>query len=363
MNLDADIYKLIYAFLTAFIITYISIPAIIKVSRIKKLYVELDERKVHTVVTPTLGGVAMFAGIIISILLFSDYLQFSYLKYYLAGIVILFFIGIKDDILVISARKKFVLQVVAAIIVVVWGNVQITNFHGFFTIHEVSQYIGIPLSIIIIVTIINAFNFIDGIDGYSGTIAIIITTAFGLWFYLIDEYTLCLLSCVTIASIFAFLRYNLFSKTRKIFMGDTGTLILGFIIAILSIKFNELNLTIPKDSIYHILPAPAVTFGILLVPIFDLLRIIFIRLIIKKPIFLPDKRHLHHVLLELGFSHKKIVIIMAIVNISFILISFLLSHFFTIRRLIIILLMAATILAYIPRYIIRRRNKKNCLKK
>ncbi len=358
MTLNLEILNFVYPFITCLIITYVSIPAIIKVSRIKKLYDEPDERRVHKVVTPTLGGVAIFAGISISSLLFIEATEFSQFKFYLAGMVILFFTGIKDDILIISARKKLILQLIAATIVVVCTDVRITNFHGFYGIHEIPEFIGIPVSVFLILTIINAFNFIDGIDGYSASIAIIISCAFGSWFFLVGENALVVLALTVIAALISFLRYNLFSSQNKIFMGDTGTLILGFIIAIFAIRFNEINLVLDKSAYFYILPAPAVTFGILLVPLFDLLRIVFIRMVIGKPIFMPDKRHLHHVLLELGLSHKKIVAIMALVNIFFVIISFTLHEYFTIRRLILLLLLTATVLAYVPRIIISRKKKK-----
>jgi len=359
MNLDPQILILSLSLLVAFIITYAAIPSIITVSRLKNLSDEPDERRVHKVSVPTLGGVAIFAGLMVSILIFSDFSDFYSLKYLLAGVIIMFFVGIKDDILMIAAGTKFMLQILAASIVVILGNIQITNFHGFFGIHEIPMLIGIPISIFAILIIINAFNFIDGIDGFSGTIGIVIVSTFGIWFYLVGDYSYTIVCGAMIGGLTAFLRFNLFSVDNKIFMGDTGTLILGLIISVLAIHFSEKNIELPYSNPYHILPAPAVALGILIVPLFDLMRIIYIRLIIRKPIFLPDKRHIHHIFLELGFSHKKTVAIIATANILFIILIFWLSDFVTIRRLILIILILGSVLSSIPKIILERRNKKN----
>jgi UDP-N-acetylmuramyl pentapeptide phosphotransferase/UDP-N-acetylglucosamine-1-phosphate transferase len=346
------------SFLVSFLITYISIPSIIRVSKLKNLYDEPDERRVHKESIPTLGGVAIFAGLTISMLLFIDFKDFSSLNYILVAIIILFFVGIKDDILMIAPWTKMSLQILAAVIIVVFGESEITNLHGFFGIGNISRIVGIPLSIFTVIVIINAFNFIDGIDGFSGTIGIIIVSTFGIWFFLVKDYSYTLICTALVGALLAFLRYNVFATDKKIFMGDTGTLILGLLISVLVIEFNQKNLELPKISQYFILPAPAVSFGILIVPLFDLMRIMFIRTIIRKPLFLPDKRHLHHIFLELGYSHIKTVFIISIANIFIIILVFWLSEFVTIRRLLLIILIIGTFLAYIPKILLGLKNKK-----
>ncbi len=323
----------------------------------KNLFDEPDERRVHKVSVPTLGGVAIFAGLTISMLLFIDFKDFPSLNYILVAIIILFFIGIKDDILLIAPWTKMFLQILAASIIVILGDSEITNLHGFFGINEIPQFGSIPLSIFTIIVIINAFNFIDGIDGFSGTIGIIIVSTFGIWFFLIGDYSYTFICTALVGTLLAFLRYNVLSSEKKIFMGDTGTLILGLMISVLVIEFNEKNIELSKFSPYFVLPSPAVSFGILIVPLFDLMRIMFIRTIIRKPLFQADKRHLHHVFLELGYSHFKTVLIIATANIFFIILVFWLSKFVTIRRLLLIELILGTILAYIPKIMLGLKTK------
>ena len=359
MIIQDKILVFLLVFLVSFIVTYVAIPSIIKVANIKNLFDNPEEkRRVHTSKIPTLGGVAIFAGIIISVLLFIDVTIFPEVKYILIGIVILFFIGIKDDILMIAPATKMLGQIIVAFIVVYFGGIQITDLHGFFGIFDIHKLIGIPLTMFTIIVIINAINFIDGIDGLSATISIIITATFGLWFYFIQDWQYVILTLAIIGALLAFLRFNLFSTEKKIFMGDTGSLIIGLLMSILVIQFNEKNLDLTNENIFFILPAPSVSFGILIIPLFDMLRVIFIRIIKKQFIFIADQNHIHHVLLRLGLNHKQIVLIIAAANIFFIILSFWLSDYFTIRRLLLIQLILISIFTFIPTTLLRRKNKK-----
>ena len=347
-------------FIISFIVTFVAIPSIIKVANIKNLFDDPeDNRKIHTTKVPTLGGIAIFAGITIALLFFIDINTFPALKYLIISLIILFFIGIKDDILMIAPYTKMLGQIVASFVIVFFGEIQITNLHGFFQIFEISQFVGIPLSIFTVIVIINAINFIDGIDGLSASICIIISLTFGTWFYLVGEHDYVLISLAIIGSLIAFLRYNFSnSSTKKIFMGDTGSLIMGLLISVLVIAFNEKNIGL-EDNPYFILPAPSVSFGILIVPLFDMLRVMFIRILKRKHILYPDKNHIHHAFLELGFSHKQIVAIIILVNIGFIILSFWLSTFVTIRRLLLIQLLLISFFTYIPSIVLKRKLKKS----
>ncbi len=346
------------ATLLAFVVTYLSIPSIIKVSNLKHLFDDPeDDRRVHTEATPTLGGLAIFAGISLSALFFIDISLLPELKYIIGATIILFFIGIKDDILIIAPLTKMAGQIIAGFVVVVFGGVQITNLHGFFGFSEIHYLVGVPLSILTIIVVTNAINFIDGIDGLAATITIIISGTFGVWFFLIEDYQYFILSLVIIGSLLAFLRFNVFSKKKKIFMGDTGSLILGFLLAVLAIHFNEKNLTL-ENSDYFILPAPSVTFGIMIVPLFDMMRVMFIRVMKRKSILYPDKNHIHHICLRLGLSHHQTVLLIAFSNLLFIVFSFWASDFITIRRLLLLLFILATASSYLAAFFANKKNNE-----
>ena len=302
-----------------------------------------------------MGGLAIFAGLIVSVNLWASPALFPAFQYIVASIIVIFFIGIKDDILIIAPFTKFVGQIIAAIILVILGDIRITNLHGFFGIHNINFFWSIIITLLTIVTIINGFNFIDGIDGLSASIGIITSGTFGYWFFSIHEYQYAILAAALIGALFAFFIYNVFGEKNKIFMGDTGSLIIGLILSILVIYFNELN--IDKSKIYAIYPAPAVSFGVLIIPLFDTMRVVFIRIFIGKSLMLPDKNHLHHQLLKLGLSHVQVTMIISVVNVFFIYLVFNLASFISIRRLLLIILLLAVLLSFIPPFLINRKKR------
>jgi len=346
----------IAGFIASFLITYLSIPSILRVVELKHLFVEPGERHVHSQKVPTLGGMAIFAGFTIAVLLFGDATAYKPLTIIIAAIIVMFFIGIKDDILIIAPLTKFGGQVIAALIVILAADLRISSLHGFFNIHEIPYWISIILTLFTVIVVINAVNFIDGIDGLAATISSIIALTFGIWFWLTEQYQPALIAFSLIGALLAFLRFN-FSKTQKIFMGDTGSLIIGLLIAFLAVQFNESNLVL-KHSRYYILPAPTVSFAILIVPLFDMIRIVFIRFFSGNKVFLPDKQHIHHKLLDLGLSHGKAVLIIAVFNILFIALVIYLSQFVSIRRLLLIVLLISVIVFYIPSLLIKKRKNE-----
>jgi UDP-GlcNAc:undecaprenyl-phosphate GlcNAc-1-phosphate transferase len=316
MDINSQIWPLILSPLTGFVIAFISIPTIVRVARTKHLFDEPGERSAHTSRTPTLGGLAIFAGLIIASCIWINTDHLPEFQYITAACLIVFFIGIKDDILVIAPLTKFSGQIVAALILIVFGGIRITNLHGFFDIHEVDYLTSLLITLLTILVVINGFNFIDGVDGLSASIGIITAGAFSYWFLWSKNFELAVLSMSLIGSLFAFFLFNVFGEKNKIFMGDTGSLIIGLMLSILVIKFNELNIDKSKEcSIY---PAPAVSFGILIIPLFDLMRVMFIRLVTGRALLKPDKNHLHHQLLLLGLSHAKVTLVISVINLLFI---------------------------------------------
>ncbi len=349
------LYIILGAFVASLLISLVSIPSILKVAQLKNLFDEPDERTVHSYSIPTLGGLAVFSGFTISSLFFCDIVAIPELKLIIAGTIILFFIGIKDDILVIAPLTKLLGQIFATFLIVFFSDLELTNLHGFFGIYEIPRYLGIPLTIFVFLVVINGFNLIDGIDGLSASIGVVSAGSLGIWFFLVEEYQYAILSAATIGALIGFLRYNVFSKDNKIFMGDTGSLILGLVISVLIIKFNQMNIN--HDNDYYKYGAPAISIAILTIPLFDTLRVMFIRFFQRKPLFRPDKQHIHHVFIQLGLSHKQAVLIIVIINILFVVAAMLLHNKMGIRRLTLLFLLAAMIVFYIPVMINRKKQK------
>ena len=346
------------AFIVAFMITYVSIPPLIEVARAKNLYDVPNGRTSHEKITPTLGGVAILSGFIISSMIFVHIAQIPYIQYVLAGSLIIFFIGLKDDIIGLSPLKKFVGEIIAAGIIIDMGGVRLSSLHGFAGIGTLNYVSSDFLSLFVIVAIINAFNLIDGIDGLSSGVGILASLAFGIWFFLMGKLQLVVLAVALIGALLAFFRFNFFSKKNKIFMGDIGSLLVGFILSIFAIKFNEFNHGAMAGSPYFIKAAPAVSIGILIIPIFDTVRVILIRMARGISPFKPDKRHVHHYLLEITGSHRKATLILLFVNLCFIVISFWLAYI-RVSELIVILLVIASLLTYLAYALVKRHRKIN----
>jgi UDP-GlcNAc:undecaprenyl-phosphate/decaprenyl-phosphate GlcNAc-1-phosphate transferase len=301
-----------------FLITYLSIPSIIKVAQLKGLYDEPNRRTAHNSRIPTLGGLAIFAGIILPVLFFGSDFSFGIKNYLFGSIIVLFFLGIKDDILVLSPIKKFAGQLTVALLMVIIADVRITSFYGILGIHELPYIISVAVSIFTVLALTNAYNLIDGIDGLAGGIGIIATTVFGIWFYLFGYHFLSLLSFTAAASLLGFLIFNF--SPAKIFMGDTGSMIVGFLLSFLAIQM--INTQASSGFLDYLLDSkPAIALAVLIIPVFDTLRVIIVRMIQGKSVFSPDKNHIHHCLINLGLTHKQVCLTLYSANVLAVVVS------------------------------------------
>ncbi|MEP6616890.1 MAG: MraY family glycosyltransferase [Ginsengibacter sp.] len=308
----------------AFLITYISIPVIIIVAKDKKLFDEPDERKVHKAVTPTLGGLGIFAGFILATLMGVPPTS-APLQFFIAATVVIFLLGVKDDILVLSATKKFIGQLIAGGIIIKFGGIQINNMHGFLGIYEIPHTASIVFTLFTIIVITNSFNLIDGVDGLAGSLGLLTAGIFGIYFFATGQLMYAVMALSLAGSLVAFLIFNF--SPAKIFMGDTGSLLIGLLNSIFVIKFisvaSDPNSGLPLQS------APAIGFAILIVPLFDTLRIFSLRILNRRSPFSPDRNHIHHFLLELGLSHKMITFVCVAANLLFIALAYILRGFGT----------------------------------
>lgn len=303
----------------AFIITLFAIPIIIQVARDKKLFDEPDERKVHKMVIPTLGGLGIFAGFIMATLMGVPSMS-AELQYFAAASIVIFFLGIKDDILVLSAAKKFIGQLIAAGIIIKFGGVQITNMHGFLGIYEIPHLTSILFTLFTVIVIINSFNLIDGVDGLAGSLGLLTSLIFGSYFFYIHQLMYSVIAFALAGSLVAFLIYNF--SPAKIFMGDTGSLLIGLINSIMVVKFINIAGTAPDLPLTS---SPAIGFAILIVPLFDTLRVFALRILDRRSPFSPDRNHVHHFLLDLGFNHRQVTFTCLAANIVLVVLAYLLK--------------------------------------
>ncbi len=304
----------------------------------KNLVDEPGERTSHTRSTPSLGGIAIFAGTIFSIIMWTPFKYFGDLQYILCAFIILFLIGAKDDIDPVLPYQKFGAQILSALILVFVANIRITSFYGIFGVEELPYFASILLSIFTILVIINSFNLIDGINGLSGSVAAIISIVFGLWFYQVDKIELSIVAFSMTGAIIAFLKYNF--TPAKIFMGDTGSLLLGLVSAILAIQFIEMHRYL-EDTTYATLSAPAVAVGILIIPLYDTLRVFTIRMLRGRSPFSPDRNHIHHLIIDSGFSHMQATGILVLFNIGIIILVYQLQDLGSLKLMLILLVLGS----------------------
>lgn len=296
----------------AFAVTFLAIPAIMRVAREKKLYDLPDARKLHTQPIASLGGVGIFIGFFLATLLTITGHERSELQYFFASAIVIFFLGLKDDILILSPTKKFLGQLAATAILVHLGGVRIDSMHGLFGLGSIPPLVGNLLSYITIIVVVNAYNLIDGVDGLAGSLGIFTMTVFGTYFLAADQSLYALLAFAMGASLLAFLLFNY--HPAKIFMGDSGSLLLGLLNAILVIKFIT---AADSPNVLPLASAVAIGFSVLVLPLLDTLRVFSIRIARGRSPFAPDRNHIHHLLLDQGLNHRYVTLTCTGLNVSF----------------------------------------------
>ncbi len=301
----------------SFIITFLAIPVVIQVAEQKKLYDIPDERKVHTRLVASLGGVGIFGGFLLASLLSIQGFINPEFQYFFAAALVIFFLGLKDDLLILSASKKFVGQIIAASILIHLGGIRLDSMYGLFGFDQLPEGFGLALSYLTIIVVINSFNLIDGVDGLAASLGILTMLVFGMYFFAVDQQAYALLSFSMAGSLVAFLIFN--HHPAKIFMGDSGSLMIGLVNAILVIKFINVAHTpfvaVPLSS------SVAIGVAILIVPLLDTLRVFSIRILNGKSPFTPDRNHVHHLLLDRGLSHAAVTVACVGINVGFILLA------------------------------------------
>lgn len=312
------------AFFSAFFM-----PRIILIAKKKRLFDLPDNhRKIHKEVIPNLGGIGIFfSSIIVTSLFIKDTIAGDWWNYLIAAALILFIVGIKDDILTLTPTKKLMAQVVAALIIVFFADIRLLSLHGILGVYELPYWLSVCFSITGCIFITNAFNLIDGIDGLAGSISVLATSALGICLALLGNYNAACFAFAIAGAILGFLRYNI--APAKIFMGDSGALYIGFSISVLCILFSNsfAGNTFLTRAIHSPAASLIIALAILFIPVFDSFRVFITRIAKGKHPFHADKTHLHHFLLDLGFSHSRTVTILLTANMLIISVSLLVQDY------------------------------------
>ncbi|WP_320052588.1 MraY family glycosyltransferase [uncultured Acetobacteroides sp.] len=318
-------------------IGFIIVPRIVIISRRKGLFDFINERKVHTKQVPRLGGVSFLPALLFSVsfvmgirylvgIEVADNISHNVLVetlFLLCSLVVLFFIGLADDLISVSFRYKLLSQVLVAVLMIASG-VYVDNMHGFFGMHEIPNWVGYILTVILVCFVINAINLIDGVDGLASGLSSIALASLGVWFLEQHLFVYSMLAFAMLGVIIPFFIYNVFGGKNKIFMGDTGSLLIGYLIAFLSAKLCMISVSGP---VFEFRGAPIFIFAILFIPLFDAARVFVERMRAGKSPFYPDKTHIHHKFLALGFSHRQTMVSIVLVEVVVIVVDIILSQY------------------------------------
>ncbi|MBV2165405.1 MAG: undecaprenyl/decaprenyl-phosphate alpha-N-acetylglucosaminyl 1-phosphate transferase [Kaistella sp.] len=350
--------KLGLGMLCSFLLTFYTIPTVVKISRRKNLMDEPGARSSHLRKIPNLGGISMFYSLAVCASIFAFEL-FEMYKFLFASLVILLYIGVMDDIVVMRAYKKLFAQIVVTSLMVIGSDVRIRSFFGLFGIYELNYFFSVAMSIFTFIVLINAFNLIDGIDGLAGGYSILCSAMFGISYYRLGEYNypLVVLSGVIIGSVIGFLYFNLSNyRNNKIFMGDTGSMILGFLLAFTAICFIDIFIDkkLPEIPRYYLQSAPAIAMAILILPIIDTLNVFMIRICNGKSPLVADKNHIHHSLLKLGLTHRRSTTYILMYYLFIVSVAYFFRHI-NVNVLLIIIVILGFIGAYLPKLILLLR--------
>lgn len=359
------------SFLIALLLGIVMIPNILLVSYRKRLFDLPDSRKVHTCPVPRLGGISFLPAIVITFALIMGFrilhgipvenLPLSRTLYeflfYIVGAMLLYLTGVQDDLIGVGYRRKFLIQILAALLLVSCGD-WIRSLGGLFGIYDLPAWLGIPLTVFLVVYITNAINLIDGIDGLASGLCCISLAMLAYMHIYVGQYVYAFLALATLGILIPFWCYNVFGnaqKGHKLFMGDTGSLTLGYILSFLVIHLSFVHF----DEVEHTNPSLAIALSTLIVPLFDVVRVVLHRVRNGKSPFLPDKNHFHHKLLRTGMRVRWVMVTILAISLFFIGLTFVLLPYCNVTFILILDIVLWTVLhLYLDVLIARKRKAK-----
>lgn len=361
-----EIFFILLAFVLSLIFGIVIIPQITSFCKKKNLYDLPNVRKVHSISIPRMGGTCfmpcMIVAALFSVLVYritkSEQLTMSLWSFmFLVSIILVYTVGLIDDIVGVAPRVKFLVQILAASLMPFSG-LYINNLYGFMGIETIPFYIGAPLTVFVIVFVDNALNLIDGIDGLAGGLSVLSLIGFLYCFQREGLFVYSVLIAGLIGVVVSFLYYNLYGGKKhkyKIFMGDSGSLTLGFMLAFLLVKFTMHNpnvMPFRSDSLL-------ISFTLLIVPCFDVVRVILSRLYDKQLLFKADKRHIHHKLLRCGLSQHCALLSILGLQIAFVVVNVVLYSFLSINYIVLVDVLAFIAFNLVVDVFIKRVEKVN----
>lgn len=332
-------YYIIGAFLFSLVISVILLPNILLISHKKSLFDKPDARKLHTSPVPRLGGISFFPVIFIVMLCSAilrfllgdmildvhDYSLFVQFGAFCIGCMLLYLVGVKDDLIGVGYKTKFATQILCGCLLALSG-LWLDSLGGIKILGAIPAVIGVPLTVFLCVYITNAINLIDGIDGLASGLSVIALTTMGGLFFVGGELTYAILAFCGVGCLLPFFRMNVRrspGSRKKLFMGDTGSLTLGYLLSFLFLNLCVNTSTFqPLESRYQY-----IAFGALIIPLFDVVRVVLVRLRLRQPPFLPDRNHIHHKLMRSGMNSTQVMVFLLLLSVFFIACNYLLTDY------------------------------------
>lgn len=290
-------------------------PKVLKIALDKNIVDNPDARKLQRVPVPVLGGVAVVFGILVALSVSQLFVDCSSLFTIVLAMVIMLFIGTMDDILDIPSTTRFVLEILVALMIIYTCDYSLDNLHGLWGVHELSPWVSLPLTVVTVVGIINAINLIDGVDGYSSGYCMMACSIFGVFFYIVGDMPMTLLAVACVAALIPFFLHNVFGRTSKMFIGDGGTLLMGCVMSVFVLNILKTSTACVEYSGWGMGLVP-LSLAVLCIPVFDTVRVMVMRILRGTSPFHADKTHLHHLFIEMGFSHIGTTISILFLNLS-----------------------------------------------
>lgn len=276
-------------------------PHILKVAKEKNIVDNPDARKLQRIPIPVMGGIAVVFGLLVGVMSFNLFGDFNDMFSVFAAVTIIMFVGLVDDIRGLSPKIRFLIEILLVLFLIYSNGFQINDFHGLWGVEVLPRWASIPITVFACVGIINAINLIDGVDGYSSGYCIMASIFFGYTFFKLGNLRMVVLAAIMVAALIPFFLCNVFGKHSKMFIGDSGTLSMGVLIS--TFVANMLTASTNMAPAAEDLGLIPLSLAIMCVPIFDTLRVMGARILRGTSPFYPDKTHLHHAFIELGFSH------------------------------------------------------------
>lgn len=342
----------------SFTIGLICMPVVIKIAKVRHFVVKPNKRMSHKGEVPNIGGIDIFMSFILAYLLF-EYDQLQNSQYIFIGVFLILMTGFIDDLLVITPGWKMFGELLAGAFLILISDIRLTNLHGFCGIHDIPLISSIFLSFFVFIVIVNSLNLIDGVDGLASGLGIIYSLFFAIYFQQIGEIHLSILAYCLIGSLAVFFIYNVFGRSkRKIFMGDSGSLLLGYMMTLFVFRFCEINASCPDLGIFHSQSAPSVMIALLAVPLFDTMRVMAARIRKHQSPFTADKNHLHHLLLRIGLPHVQVTCVLLCLTVGSIAIGWSLRNLAN-GYLTAIIFVYCTLYTWIIWLLVKRKERKN----